>query len=182
MPRHADKELEGRILDAAQALWVQGGDHALTMRAVAKAARTTTPSLYQRFPSKGDIRRALRQRAQHALLKVLQGCRSPQEVCERFLEFALKNPHEYQLIFAGWPEHRDDPRPNLDLLKVKFAEWMGGKPIEHTPLIMAILALMHGTAIVLICQVVPESFTTNLTRACLKACAVLIENASTFKN
>src|SRR5262245_39103396 len=128
MPRHADAELEGRILDAAQVLWIQGGDQALTMRAVAKAAGTTTTSLYQLYQSKGDIRRALRQRAQQSLLKVLSRCRSPKDVCDEFLQFALNNPNEYQLIFAGWPEHRNDPRPNLDLLKQKFSEWLGGTP------------------------------------------------------
>jgi AcrR family transcriptional regulator len=150
------------------------------MRAVAKAAGTTTPSLYGRFPSKGDIRRALRRRAQQALYKVLSRCRSPQEVCKQYLAFALSNPNEYQLIFAGWPEHRDDPRPNLDLLKEKFSEWLGGTPEEQTSLLMAVIALMHGTAMVLICEVVPESFTQNITKACAAACEVLIENASSF--
>jgi DNA-binding transcriptional regulator YbjK len=37
MPRAADPDLEGRILDAAQKLWVDGGAKALTMRAVARA-------------------------------------------------------------------------------------------------------------------------------------------------
>ena len=175
MPRHADVGLEGRILDAAEVLWIRGGDRALTMRAVAKAAGTTTPSLYERFPSKGDIRRALRRRAQQALSKVLSPCDSPQEVCKQYLAFALNNPNEYQLIFADWPEHRNDPRPNIDLLKGKFAEWLGGTPEEQTSLLMAVIALMHGTASVLICHVVPESFTLDLTKACIAACEVLIE-------
>jgi AcrR family transcriptional regulator len=89
MPRHADEKLEGRILDAAQILWVNGGDQALTMRAVAKAAGTTTPSLYQRFPSKGDIRQALRRRAQRTMRDVLANCKSPMQVCEDYLKFAL---------------------------------------------------------------------------------------------
>jgi len=182
MPRHADAELEGRILDAAQVLWIQGGDHALTMRAVAEAAGTTTPSLYQRFPSKGDIRRALRRRAQGSMYEVLEKCKSPRQVCENYLKFALGHPNEYQLVFAGWPEHRDDPRPNLDLLKKKFSQWLGGTAKEQTPLLMAVLALLHGTASVLIGQVIPANLSKNLSRACLAACAVLIENASTFKN
>src|SRR5215813_7859832 len=109
MPRHADTELEGRILDAAQRLWSRGGDQAIAMRAVAKAANTTTPSLYQRFPSKDHIRRALRRRAQESMRQMLLRCGSTQEVCEQYLAFALSNPNEYQLIFAGWPQHRNDP-------------------------------------------------------------------------
>jgi AcrR family transcriptional regulator len=182
MPRHADEKLEGRILDAAQVLWVKGGDHALTMRAVAKAAGTTTPSLYQRFPGKGEIRQALRRRAQKSMYDVLARCNSPKQVCEDYLKFALAHPNEYQLIFADWPEHRDDPRPNLDLLKQKFSQWMGGTAAEQTPLLMAVLALLHGTAGVLNGQVIPANLSKNLSRACITACAVLIENASTFKN
>jgi len=182
MPRHADEKLEGRILDAAEVLWIEGGDQALTMRAVAKAAGTTTPSLYQRFPGKGEIRQALRRRAQKSMNDALKKCESPKQVCEVYLKFALAHPNEYQLIFAGWPEHRDDPRPNLDLLKLKFAQWMGGTAAEQAPLLMAVLALLHGTASVLIGQVIPAGMSKNLSRSCLTACAVLIENASTFKN
>jgi AcrR family transcriptional regulator len=182
MPRHADEKLEGRILDAAQVLWVKGGDEALTMRAVAEAAGTTTPSLYQRFPSKGEIRQALRRRAQKSMHDVLAKCNSPIQVCEDYLKFALAHPNEYQLIFADWPEHRNDPRPNLELLKQKFSQWMGGTATEQTPLLMAVLALLHGTAGVLIGQVIPANLSKNLSQSCITACGVLIANASTFKN
>jgi AcrR family transcriptional regulator len=49
MPRHPDPFLEGQILDAAAGLWRKGGDKALTIRAVAQAAHTTTPTIYRRF-------------------------------------------------------------------------------------------------------------------------------------
>ena len=44
MPRHPDPDLEERILKAAHALWRRGGDKALTMRVVARAAGTNTPA------------------------------------------------------------------------------------------------------------------------------------------
>jgi hypothetical protein len=44
MPRKPDAALENRILDAAYKLWSKRGEDALTMRAVAKAAGTTTIS------------------------------------------------------------------------------------------------------------------------------------------
>ena len=49
MPRHPDPDLEDRILSAAQRLWTRGGEKSLTMRAVARAARTNTPAVYRRF-------------------------------------------------------------------------------------------------------------------------------------
>jgi len=180
MPRHADAELEGRILDAALRLWNKGGDKALTMRSVARVAGTTTPSLYQRFRSKADIRRALRRRAQQAMRDVLIPTRSPQEVCEKYLEFALAHPNQYQLVFAGWPEHRDDPRPNLEMLKQKYAQWLGGSPEERVPLLIAVMALLHGSAAVLISQTIPEAMTDKVVRSCIIGCTVLIENAAAF--
>ena len=49
MPRHPDPEVERRILTAASRLWARGGEKTLTMRAVAKAAGTTTPTVYERY-------------------------------------------------------------------------------------------------------------------------------------
>ncbi len=63
MPRKADARLEGRILDAAYHIWSRRGEHALTMRAVAGASGTTTPTLYERFSNKEDLLSLLRRRA-----------------------------------------------------------------------------------------------------------------------
>ena len=49
MPRHPDPDLEERVLRAADGLWKRGGEHALTMRAVARAAGTNTPAVYRRW-------------------------------------------------------------------------------------------------------------------------------------
>src|SRR5436309_2943122 len=49
MARHSDPELEDRILQAARKLWHDGGEEALSMRAVAKAAGTNTPAVYMRW-------------------------------------------------------------------------------------------------------------------------------------
>jgi len=59
MARRPDPELEERILKAARHLWKKGSGKALTMRAVARAARTNTPAVYRRFPHRDDILRAL---------------------------------------------------------------------------------------------------------------------------
>ena len=55
MPRHPDLEVEGHVLDAAYRLWRSKGERGLTMRAVAREAETTTPTVYQRFKDKREI-------------------------------------------------------------------------------------------------------------------------------
>jgi AcrR family transcriptional regulator len=152
------------------------------MRAVAKAAGTTTPSLYQRFPSKQDIRRALRRRAQESLRRVIAECASPIEICEKYLGFACQNYNQYQLIFADLPEHRDDPRPNLELVKERFAQWLGGEPEEHVPVLMAVLALLHGAAVALNTHAIPERLAPALRRSAVVACRILLEHPSAFRS
>ena len=72
MPREADPQLEERILEAARKLWHKGGEKILTMRAVARAAGTTTPTLYERFKDKREILHALSREAQYSLFAALQ--------------------------------------------------------------------------------------------------------------
>src|SRR5271169_5299690 len=100
MPRRADPDLQERILDAAQKLWKKGAEKTLTMRAVAEAAGTNTPAVYRRFRNREDILRALLQRIQQDVSHALRSCRSPEEVCERYLEYAVSHTHEYELFFT----------------------------------------------------------------------------------
>src|SRR5579863_10146752 len=100
MPRQPDPHLQERILNAAQKLWKKGADQTLTMRAVAKAAGTNTPAVYRRFRNREDIMRALLRRIQTDVVDSLQPCSSPQEACDRYLEFALSHAHEYELFYT----------------------------------------------------------------------------------
>jgi len=128
MPRHADTGTEGAILDAAYRLWRNKGDRGLTMREVAREAKTTTPTVYQRFRDKRDILEALRWRAQQNLFSAVRDPGSISEFGRRYLEFASKHPHEYELIHADWAARlmRDEPRPSFELLKGRLAERLGG--------------------------------------------------------
>jgi len=100
LPRQPDPFLEDQILDAAAGLWRKRGDKALTIRAVAQAVRTTTPTIYRRFKSREEILPILLSRIRQDLLNLLQTCSSPQEASRRYVEFAVSHPHEYELSFA----------------------------------------------------------------------------------
>ncbi len=136
MPRRPDPDLEGKILDAAQKLWRKGGEKALTMRAVAKAAGTNTPSVYRRFRDRDDILRALLQRIRLEVAAVLESVFSPEEGCERYLDYALSHAHEYELFFQKEYElfHsarsrrtgvKTVGRPGKDAMKRKLAAKFG---------------------------------------------------------
>src|ERR1700730_14724928 len=102
MPRIADARLEGRILDAAYRIWSERGERALTMRAVARAARTTTPTLYERFSHKSDLLALMRRRARLRLFSAIRPSRSSMDVCKRALAFFITHPHNYRLISEDW--------------------------------------------------------------------------------
>jgi AcrR family transcriptional regulator len=181
MPRKADAHLEGRILDAAYKLWKARGENALTMRAVAKAAGTTTPTMYQRFRDKRDLLVLLRSRALGKLVTALKPACSPAETCQRFLAFASTHPNEYRLLTADWAARlsRDEPKPTFDLIKQRLAEELGGKPEDHARLAMALGAIVHGTAMMLLTEGVRENVSRELRSACHEACEALIQYEAT---
>src|SRR6266436_4987796 len=100
MPRHADPDLEERVLDAAQKLWRRGGDKALSMRTLARAAKTNTPAIYRRFNHREDVLRALLLRLRQEIYEALAPSQSLEETCERYIDFALHHPREYELYYA----------------------------------------------------------------------------------
>jgi AcrR family transcriptional regulator len=179
MPRKADQQLEGRILDAAYQLWSKGGEHALTMRAIALAAQTTTPTLYERFRDKHDLIVFLRVRARERMFNALQPARSTAEACRLGLEFALANGNEYLLLTSDWAERfaRKEPMPSYEYLKEKLAEDHGGTPADYAQLGLVIVAQVHGTAILLLGEGVEAQIAKEFKEACLEACRALIASA-----
>ena len=156
MPRPPDPELEARVLKAAQKLWTAGGQKSLTMRAVAKAAGTNTPAVYRRFKDRRALLRALLQQHQTALAGLIRGCNTLQEVCHCLLTYALDHPREYELIASRIVITSHKPRPNFEYVVQKAGEWLGGKPEQYRPLIIALWSQVHGTAMLLINDVIPE--------------------------
>jgi len=179
MPRKPDAALEGRVVDAAYRLWRQGGEKALTMRGVARAARTTTPTMYQRFRDKRDLLELLRARALDNLLAALVAADSPAATCERFLEFASRHPNEYRLLTADWAVRlaRKEPKPSFALIKRRLADELGGSPNQHARLALALGELLHGAATMLLAPGVRRYVARELRRACLDACHALIDHA-----
>src|SRR5260370_3846038 len=102
MPRKPEARLEGRILDAAYRIWSPRGEHALPMRPVARASRTTTPTLYERFSNKEHLLSLLRRRARLNLFSAIKASRTPAQACRRVLDFFLAHPNDYRPITEDW--------------------------------------------------------------------------------
>ncbi len=184
MPRKADAKLEDRILDAAYELWSKRGEKALTMRAVARAAGTTTPTVYKRFDDKRDLLALLRQRALNNLVSVLQSAHSPAEVCRRFLAYASIHPYEYRLLTSDWGarlSRANESRPTFEIIKKRLALQLGGEPEDHVRLALALGAILHGTATMLMGDGVQPPLARQLRSICNEACEALIGSAAAKK-
>ncbi len=176
MPRKPDSHLEDRIINAAYKLWVEGGEHALTMRAVAKRAGTTTPTLYERFKDKRDLLTALRTRAQRKLFDAIKPAQSITEACRIALDFTTTHGHEYELVGKDWATRfsHGEPTPSLDLIKVRLAEQVGGSPNDHAQLALAMAALYHGASMMLVEEGLASETAAAIKDACVAATDSLV--------
>ena len=196
MPRIPDPDLEQRILGAASRLWARGGEKALTMRAVARAARTNTPAVYRRFSHRDDILRALLLRIRAEVTEELRAGLSVEEACERYIDYALHHPHdyelyylhEYELLFADKSscgvtlnQLFKEKRPAIELMKGKLAAQLGGVPDDHERLTLALWALLHGTVMLLIAKTIHPPHREELRAASRTALDTLLRETSSSR-
>ncbi len=193
MARLPDPDLEDRILKAARRLWKKGASHALTMRAVARAAKTNTPAVYRRFAHRDDILRAMLEQTRREIYQQFEASSSVEEACERYVEYALSHPHEYELYYVH--EHEllfasrtprslnlnetfKEARPAVQLIKAMLAAELGGSPDDHTALQLALWALLHGTVMLLIAKTILPQHAGAMRSACRNSVATLLRDGA----
>lgn len=187
MPRHADPELEERILQAADGLFRRGGERSLTMRAVAKAAGTNTPAVYRRFKNRQDLLRGLMLRIAGRIRQYFEQGETIEGMAAAYVDFALKRSNEYRLFYThanllnpsrrrGEPKPIRESRPNFAFAEQMAAREFGGAPEDHTQFALALWALVHGTATLIMNKSIPEGHEEELLVACRTAVKALIEH------
>jgi AcrR family transcriptional regulator len=184
MPKKPDSQLENRILNVAHKLWVERGERALTMRAVARGAATTTPTLYGRFRDKADLMFALQARAQQHLFEAIKPARSITEACRIAIDFTVTNGHEYELVGKDWAARlsRRDPTPSFDLIKACLADQFGGAPDDHLQLALSLVMLYHGASTLLLGEGIQPQTAGAIKEACVAAVDSLLASASKSKS
>ena len=151
MPPKTDPQLEGRILKAAERLWSAKGEDGLTLRAVARQAGTTTPTVYKRFRNKRALQIALAHRFRDELIAECLSAKTLEEIHRRYVRFAEDQPHKYELLWLTWSEvfHPGRPRPIRAWLVEQLAKRFGGKPADYELTFYAVFLLSHGAATLL---------------------------------
>ena len=183
MPRAIDQSLQERVLDAAQSLWRSKGEKGLTLRAVARRARTTTTTVYKRFRNKEALRLALADRVYQQLATEITSVSNLQDVYRRHLHFAESRPREYQLLFGPvWTEVFAPGRPQYitEWLVARLADKFGGEPRDYLRLHYALFLIIHGAATLLAAS--PRNpANIEVHRTCLAVCDAMVENVQLFR-
>jgi AcrR family transcriptional regulator len=160
--RPSDPELEGKILEAAGKLWRKGGAGSLTMRAVARAAGTNTPAVYRRFRDRDDLLRGMLRRVRLEIAAELERAATVEEACEKYLEYALEHPWDYELFYQHNYELDHSPRvseqvarPARAVMQGKLQGRLGGSEKSRETMLTALWMLGHGAAMLLIDKSIP---------------------------
>lgn len=181
MPPIPDKHLEERILKAAQRLWQTRGEKGLTLRAVAREAGTTTPTLFTRFRNKEALLLALAYRFREELTTNILSSPSTEQFHRRYLAYVEAHPREYELLRVSWGHFFSTPRPVRGWLIAQLAERFGGHPEDYSAVYEGIFLLCHGTSTLLISA--PDKGVQEATRdICIRVCDKLLENAAMLRS
>jgi AcrR family transcriptional regulator len=113
-PREHDDATRARLLQAAEHLSATKGFEAITVRAVAEEAGTTTRAVYALFGSKQGLEQALHEAMFTRLRDLMQGCPRSDDPRQDLLvqalayrRWAVERPERYALAihrFVGQPE------------------------------------------------------------------------------
>jgi len=180
MPPIADKHLEERILKAAQRLLRSRGDKGLTLRAVAREAATTTPTLYKRFRNKEALRFALANRFRDELTADLLSSPTVEQSHRRFLAYTESHPREYELLAQYWGHFFSTPRAVRSWLLTQLTARFGGEADQYAAVYDGIFLLCHGASTLLISA--PDQTVLEATRIiCTRVCDELLQNAPLFR-
>jgi AcrR family transcriptional regulator len=108
-------ELRAKILDAARELFVAQGVEAVTMRKVADKIGYTATTLYNHFLDKDALLRAVCDADFGALHesfarvgRIVDPIDRLKKIGQVYIEFALRHPSHYRLMFMTPRPHRDD--------------------------------------------------------------------------
>jgi AcrR family transcriptional regulator len=179
MPRTADPELPHRILKAADALWQSGGEEAVTIRGVATAAATTTPTVYSYYADREALLTALRALAFTRFSAHLQKSRDFKDACARHLEFGASHPRDYELLYGrGWME-----RVSTDAQKGEIERYIthlvraGVDASKAAQVAYPIMMMLHGVVMHRLLNKKPGPLGRAIAAACLEACMTLLDSA-----
>jgi AcrR family transcriptional regulator len=147
VPKRPDPELEGRITTAALRLLDERGLEAVTMRSVAAAAGTTTPTLYQRFDDRDALLTVMVNMVQDETIAELRPARSVEGMVKAFIMLFCRHPRRFDLMVDAFGARlaTAEPTPVFDMLQELLTKEIGIRGRKREDLALAIASLAIGT-------------------------------------
>lgn len=109
------------ILDATEALLVERGYEAFSMRRLAERCGYTAPTIYHYFGDKKGLFDTLLEERIRQMLRSMRRVRRSRDPVERLLavaqacvRFGLRNPSQMQLLTALRPDQTDPPQASVE--------------------------------------------------------------------
>jgi AcrR family transcriptional regulator len=179
MPRTADPKLPHNILKAADALWQVGGEQAVTIRAVAAKAGTTTPTVYSYYADREALLKALRTLAFRRFSAHLAKSRDFKDTCARHLEFGTRHPRDYELLYGrGWMERVTTEAQGSEIERYTAHIVRAGIDQNRAAQIAyPVMMMLHGVVMHRLLNNKPSPLGRAIGAACLDACMTLLESA-----
>lgn len=176
MPRTPDAELEERIVAAAMRLLDRGGEPAITLRAVAKEAGTTTPTIYQRFEDREVLMNRLIDRTTEEVVASLRRATTIEGLVRAYLRDCLDHPMRLELSVDTFGKRyvKGEAMPAFDLLQARITKEIGIKGRECEDLALAIAALAFGTAQGMAAAAANPKHVEQIERSALRALRLLV--------
>ena len=178
MPRTPDPDLEERIARAAVRLMDQKGAESITMRAVAVAAGTTTPTIYERFSDREALLEAVAQLWEEELVGELRKAGSVENMAARFIRLSCKYPRRFDLTVDTFGSRLAShaPQPGLDLLRKRLVEEISASDTERESIALAIVSLVFGATRGMIAAGPDHRRARDLKKACFSALRLLLKS------
>lgn len=175
MPRKPDPRLEQAILDAALRLLEKRGIEAVTMREVAKAAGTTTPTLYERFKDRDTLLEAITDFHRDQLVGTLVTSDSLEQSGAKFLAYCRKSPNAVDLLLKRIASNLKSKKrgPVYELVRSNLMKINGLDAKDAEEMTLATSSMVFGTA--MLCSTLgPGTASNELERAMLKTMRRLV--------
>jgi len=171
MPRKADPNLENVIVNSAVRILDKHGLEAITMRDVAKAAATTTPTLYERFSDRDALVLGVLDTVAYDLYDLMKAERTIEDLSEVFLEYCVRHPKRMDLIHQVWPHtlKTNRRRPTYDLVLERLRKDHKVSPRKAEDIASALMSVLLGAAVLIIGSGAGSEFGRNTRRTALKA-------------
>ncbi len=145
------------------------------MREVARRARTTTPTLYERFKDRDALLWGLTFRVQAEILARVNKAKTAEEISKILFDFFVEFPGRLDLLTEYWPKFviSSHPKPVFEKVTRLLMEQRGCTSRGAQETAFSLMALLLGAAMLIRAAGEDSPITQQIRHSSLRAARVL---------